>query len=61
MFNEHFDKTMGIALGLVAGGFLAWNLATVPSDNLIFDCQKQLPRNEVCVLKAVPQLIEDKG
>jgi len=54
------NKFIAGILCAMMGGIGGWHVAKIPSSNVIGECQKELPRNEVCVLQAVSQLTTNK-
>lgn len=46
---------LGILLGLIVGMWLGFVAGTVDSNQLLKECQKDLPRSQNCVLKAIPE------
>jgi len=53
------DVFMGVLAGLVLIIFASVGITTVvvdsPSEILLIECEKKLPRNEHCILIAVPE------
>ena len=49
---------IGVVIGFIFGALLSIGLALKSFDNsgILNECQKHLPRSQICVLKAVPQL-----
>jgi uncharacterized membrane-anchored protein YhcB (DUF1043 family) len=53
------DYIIGLVIGIFMGAMVSGIVVSIPDNQKLRECQKELPRNQMCELVAVPQVQEN--